>query len=209
MALLIPALGSIKGAGALTKVTSDLTDTFEQARAHAMSQNTYVYVGLQEVDALSPTSADGIGQMVVAAVASKTGLRPTNFTADTVAISKALPLDGAHMTNTSSLVSTGNMQRPAVAAKQAVDLSQTPAVTTYRFAWPLGAAPGVARYNFSRVVEFDPQGVARVPSATTPTLEPYIELGLVPARGNSATASSNQAVIQINGITGSARLFRP
>jgi hypothetical protein len=113
------------------------------------------------------------------------------------------------MTNTSSLVSTGNMQRPAVAGKQAVDLSQTPAVTTHRFAWPLGAAPGVARYNFSRVVEFDPQGVARVPSATTPTLEPYIELGLVPARGNSATASSNQAVIQINGITGSARLFRP
>jgi prepilin-type N-terminal cleavage/methylation domain-containing protein len=205
MALLIPALGSIKGAGALSKASSDLADTFEQARAYAMSQNTYVYVGLQEVDALSPTSADGIGRVVVAAVASKTGLRPTNFLTDAVAISRAQALDGAHMTNVSLLGSTGNMLRPV--SGTAVDLSQSTAATSYQFSWPLGGTPS---YSFKKVLEFDPQGCARVPTnATAPTFQSYIELGLVPARGNSATVSANQAVIQINGITGAPRLFRP
>jgi len=89
----------------------------------------------------------------------------------------------------------------------AVDLSQSTAATTYQFSWPLGGTPN---FSFKKVLEFDPQGCARVPTnASSPTLQSYIELGLVPPRGNSATISPNQAVIQINGITGAARLFRP
>ncbi len=210
-ALLVPALGSIKGAGALSKASSDLAGVFEQARAYAMAQNTYVYVGVQEVDAVSPTSTDGIGRVAVAAVASKSGQRPANSSAETVAISKVLLLDGAHITNVASLGSAGNMQRPVAAGGPAVDLGQSAAATNYQFAWPLGAVAGSARYKFSKAVEFDPQGVVRVPTTNSyaQVLQPYIEIGLVTARGNSATTSSNQAVIQINGITGAARIFRP
>ena len=103
-ALAIPAFNAVRGAGSLGKAASDISGTLQQARSYAMSQNTYVYVGLQEVDGIQPTASDGTGRVVIAAVASKTGSRPTNVAADSVAISKAQSLDGTHMTNVSALV---------------------------------------------------------------------------------------------------------
>ena len=84
-----PAFNSLVGAGDVTRATYDIAGTFEQARAYAMSNNTYVFVGIEEVDAGQsasaipqvPASAAAGGLVVIAVVASKDGTRhytPTN-----------------------------------------------------------------------------------------------------------------------------------
>jgi prepilin-type N-terminal cleavage/methylation domain-containing protein len=182
-----PAFSAFKGSGGLSKAAFDISNTMQLARAYAMSKNTYVYVGLQEVDAIVPTSADGVGRLVVAAVASKSGVRATDFTTGVVPISKAQTLDGATLTNAAA----------------------TTASPGFQFTWPIG---GTTRYTFKKVIEFDPQGVARVQKGATGTssIEPSIEIGLAPARGNTALASDpNWANIKITGITGATQILRP
>ena len=207
-ALAVPAFNAVRGAGSLAKAASDISGTLQQARSYAMSQNTYVYVGLQEVDAIQPSSADGIGRVVIAAVASKSGTRPVNMAADSFAVSKAQPLDGAHMTNASTLDAAGGM---ATREANLADLSLpgSTAASQFQFGWPLG---GTAKYNFTKVIEFDPQGVARLQTTAggSSQVGRGIEIALYPARGNMAsTANANQASIQINGITGAVGIFRP
>ncbi len=200
-----PAFNAFMGAGGLAKAAGDISSTMQLARAYAMSKNTYVYVGIQEVDAVQPTASDGTGRLVVAAVASKGGTRATDFTNGVVAISKAQMLNGAHLTNTSSLSVEGNMKRPSAD----LDMSSTTAHANFQFSWPIG---GTAKYSFARVIEFDPQGVARVQKTASgsSSVDPCIEIALVPARGNTVSAANaNLASIQINGITGATRIFRP
>jgi prepilin-type N-terminal cleavage/methylation domain-containing protein len=206
MATFLVGIGGGSDAGKLTKAAYDVKGVLAQGRAYAMAQNTYVYVGFQEVDAVSPTSSDGIGMLVVAAAASKSGQRMTNVSSDAVAISKALTLKGVHMTNATSLtnaVAMGSITRPA----DAVDLSEATAAPIFQIPWPPGAS---AKNLLKKVIEFDPQGLARVPTnAAAPSLQPSIEIALVPARGNTVPDSPNHALIQINGITGGAQILRP
>jgi prepilin-type N-terminal cleavage/methylation domain-containing protein len=204
-ALAVPAFNSVRGAGSLAKAASDISGTLQQARSYAMSQNTYVYVGLQEVDALQPTASDGIGRVVIAAVASKSGTRPSNVASDSIAISKAQLLDGTHITNASALGAAGGM---AERETNYSSLGDSTAASQFQFGWPLG---GTAKYSFKKVIEFDPQGVARLQTAAggSSQVERGFEIALFPARGNSAATNANQAAIQINGITGAVRIFRP
>jgi prepilin-type N-terminal cleavage/methylation domain-containing protein len=200
-----PAFNVFMGAGGLAKAAGDISSTMQLARAYAMSKNTYVYVGMQEVDAIQPTASDGTGRLVVAAVASKGGTRAPDFTNGVVAISKAQLLNGAHLTTTASLSVEGNMKRPSAD----LDMSSTTAHANFQFSWPIG---GTAKYTFARVIEFDPQGVARVQKTASgsSSVDPCIEIALVPARGNTVpAANANLASIQINGITGATRIFRP
>jgi prepilin-type N-terminal cleavage/methylation domain-containing protein len=206
--LLVPAFTSFRGAGALSKVAGDLSGTMQQARTYAMSKNTYVYVGLQEVDAMTPSSSDGVGRLAVAVVASLDGTRPYTSNAlavpNVTAINKIQTFDGAHLTNSASLVNGTNMTgRPS----PDVDLSSVVSTTTFQ--WPL---TGTAQYSFNKVIEFDPQGVARVQTngSFNSTVSRTVEIALVSSHGNTAAAKTdNQAAVQINGITGATRLFRP
>ena len=200
-----PAFNAFMGAGGLAKAAGDISSTMQLARSYAMSKNTYVYVGFQEVDAVQPTISDGAGRLVLAAVASKAGTRATDFTNGVVAISKAQMLNGAHLTSTASLTAEGNMKRPSAD----LDMSSTTAHANFQFKWPIGGTP---KYTFARVIEFDPQGVARVQTTASgsSSVVPCIEIALVPARGNTVlAANANQASVQINGITGATRIFRP
>ena len=205
MALAVPAFHSITGAGSLTKAASDIASTLQQARSYAISQNTYVYVGLQEVDAIQPTASDGTGRMVIAVVASKSGTRPANMAADCVAINKAQMLDGTHLTNATALGTAGGMTNREANYSS---LGDSTVADQFKFTWPLG---GTAKYNFQRVIEFDPQGVARLQTndGGSSQVGHGIEIVLIPARGNTAATNANQASIQINGITGAVRIFRP
>jgi len=212
MATLIgPAIGSFNKANGLSHAASEISGMLEQARAYAMGKNTYVYVGLQEVDALAPTSADGVGRLVVAMVASLDGTRPYTSLTDTPSIStnigvidKIHSFDNVHLVDASRLTNGANMtNRPAVS----VDLAVTAATTTFQ--WPLSGTP---KYRFSKVIEFNPQGVARVQTDTVykASVSGYIEIPLLPTQGNVAIASSpNQAAIQVDSITGAVRLYRP
>jgi hypothetical protein len=101
------------------------------------------------------------------------------------------------------------------------------------FIWPLGSSATSSiippQYVFSQVIEFDPQGTARLLVANqnqqqsySQTSIPYfIEIGLEPANGIAAPSPSGieepgsgkspgQIVaIQVDGMTGATRTYRP
>lgn len=207
-AIMIPAFTSTGQAGMLSKAASDISGLLEQARTYAMGKNTYVYVGLQEVDVITPTSADGVGRVAVAVVASQDGARPyTNspapLTTNITAISKLQYFDNVHLTSASALNNGTNMTgRPAAD----IDLGGTMAKTSFK--WPI---PSGNKYIFQRVIEFDPQGVPRVQTNSTfdSSVNGRIEIALLPTHGNVSSTNANQAAIQIDGITGAVRVFRP
>ncbi|MCE9543845.1 MAG: prepilin-type N-terminal cleavage/methylation domain-containing protein [Verrucomicrobia bacterium] len=208
-ALMGPAFNAFKVGGDLTRAATEIQGVLEQARTYALANNTYVYAGLQEVDVITPSANDGIGRLAIAVVASTTGMRPyTNSPAALLAanitpLGKVRYFDNLHITNKSSLASVGNMSRTTAD----VDLIASRALTTFQ--WPM---TGTAKYNFSKmIVEFSPQGTASVQTTATydPSLNQYLEIALLPTRGNVAATNANQAAIQINGLTGAVRVYRP
>lgn len=212
-----PLVSALKGAGDLGKASGDIQGILEQARAYAMANNTYVYAGLQEVDVVkaqagTPT-VTGVGRVALGVVASTTGMRPYTNAPSALPSTAITPLgkvryfDNLHITNSTSLSTSGNMNRPCAPSCEVVDLSTNKAVTSFQ--WPV---TGNAQYNFtSMVVEFSPQGTASVQNSNS-SLAPlvqYLEIALLPARGNVAATNANQAAIQINGVTGTVTLYRP
>jgi prepilin-type N-terminal cleavage/methylation domain-containing protein len=209
LAVAMPSvIGSFTSAGRLSQSASDISSVLEHARAYAMAKNTYVYVGIQEVDAMHPTSTNGVGKVAVVTVASLDGTRPYTTgalnTANIASITKPQFFTNTHIASSATLVNGANMtSRPAAS----IDLSSATATTSFQY--PL---TGPAQFSFSKVVEFDPQGVARVQTGSgfNPSVQAYIELPLVPAQGNLATANiSNQAAVQVDGITGAVSVYRP
>ncbi len=220
------SIAGIGSASALNKNASDLGDIFAQARAYAMGNETYVYVGLEE---LNPSSANtaGIGRVAVAMVCATGGTRPYGNTpcqlSDTgptpvMPISRPQVFDNLHIANAADLT-TGNMAaRPASSTTGFVDLGNVmntgAGKSTVTFQWPLS---GSAKYTFDHVViEFSPQGTARfqTQSAFTSMVPSYIELPLLPTHGTTlvtgaALATANEAALQIDGMTGVVQTYRP
>jgi prepilin-type N-terminal cleavage/methylation domain-containing protein len=221
-----PIVSALKGAGDLGKASGDIGGIFEQARSYAMANNTYVYVGVQEVDQITPTANSGIGRIALAAVASRTGMRPypvanrpTNLpVANITPLGKARYFENLHITNAGSLTQGTNMTsrpgRPGSSIPSASVINLVPsmsgnAAAKTTFQWPIS---GAAQYNFTNmVVEFSPQGTAAIQTngLALSSFSQYIEIALHPTRGNVARTNANQAAIQINGITGGIRVYRP
>jgi len=209
-ALVIPAMNTIKGAGDITKTASDLSDLVQQARAYAMGNNTYVYLGLKEVDQMAGDYTDGKGQIIAAIVASKTGLRPSALSplaqADIQAISRLQRFDNSHIDDATP-DNSGNMVRPTPSATLS---GQNQNNLPISFVWPPGGSGKTT--TFSKVIEFDPQGVARFQQDNnTNNIQNWIEIPLQPSKGNTGPAANekNAAVLQVDGITGNVQTFRP
>jgi type II secretory pathway pseudopilin PulG len=218
-ALVIPAMNTIKGAGDITKTASDLSDLIQQARAYAMGNNTYVYLGLKEVDQMAGGYTDGKGQIIAAIIASKTGQRPlstpgsttptalSNDTNTITALSRLQRFDNTHLAGSVSEINTsGGMTNMATA--NTADLGATDATTTFQ--WPVGNP----KTTFNKVIEIDPQGVARLQSASVTSLDQiqnWIEIPLQPSKGSAGVAANekNAADLQIDGMTGNVQIFRP
>jgi len=248
--LAIPAFNAIRGGTDFTTEVYDIAGTLDQARSYAMANNTYVLAGIAEVSAALDSSASpqlsGTGRIAMAIVASKTGTRPyqslitTNSlgnwqtsaynTSAFLAVTKILVLPNLHLVdlqNSSSMPpQPGSTTPPPGMARPAVDmsynLSSASGTSNTQFAWPLGTIPNAsnAQYTFARVIEFDPQGCARVissPSTYPDAVPGYIEIGLQPAHGTIAAGSPSSqsinpgqiAAIQINGISGANLTYRP
>ena len=72
----------------------------------------------------------------------------------------------------------------------------------------IGSAIGSGLYSFQKVVNFDPQGIARIQYATErDAIVEYMDIGLQQTHGT--TVSSNVAAIQIDGMSGTTRIYRP
>lgn len=196
MAAITPAFTGIKGAGDVTRVAYDVAGTLDQARAYAMANNTYVFVGFAERNALDTATA-GVGQILMVAMGSLDGTRSFGTSnSNLVAISKLRRIDSMHLED--SVPNSGGMSRP--------DVDNAYRIASEAFASPNSFA--AAGFQFTKIIQFDPRGSASTPSSPL-AIPQWMEIGLIAARGNTVSVNKNCAALVLDGVTGSARIYRP
>jgi len=89
-------------------------------------------------------------------------------------------------------------------------VSQTP------FSWPLGSALDSGQYRFDKVINFDPQGIARITgSGNADEIPRVMEIDFQQTHGTVVPPPptnqdvGNQAAIQIAPMSGAVRVYRP
>jgi prepilin-type N-terminal cleavage/methylation domain-containing protein len=172
--------------------SSDLANTLVRARAYAMANNTYVFVGLEEVDASvagSATQTAGNGRIGVVVVATNDGSRgydPTSTTGNTTIPETSLPayantqlvvvaplrhFDNMHLiTLTAADITAFGTNYPIKDTTGDTipfyDLAATSSDSALTFNWPLGAAAAATQYTFGThpgsIIQFNPQGEAQI-----------------------------------------------
>lgn len=204
--LSMPAISSLARGGDTNHAVSGIAGTLDLAREYAVSRNTYTWV------VLAPDPAATSGASLYAVIlASQDG----SNTSDSVA---AVDLDVASTYNLAA--GTGNIgvvQRVAVFPNVVLeDLSSSPAPAganpveanaKVSFRLPPSSAKPVAFINNNpsaqRVVQFSPNGQARVSGA----MAQLIELGVKPLKG-AIRDEANAAAIQVSGMTGRTQVYR-
>ena len=213
--LALTSVASLTDSGNFSSSISTVAETLNKARALAMAQNSFVFVGIGEVDGSVPTTApqvNGIGRVIVSVVLSADGspiydpVSQTGWLANTttlVQINKPMLLDNMHLALVGN--TSGNLARPVADA-----LIPTTLPTPFPFNYPLNT--GSSHYSFASspatVIKFSPQGGATLSLSANPR---YIEIGLFQSHGNAVTAvnQAKYAAIQIDGSTGALNIFRP
>jgi prepilin-type N-terminal cleavage/methylation domain-containing protein len=245
MVLIVPAFTSLKSAGDITSAVYGIQGLLENARTYAKANHTYVFVGFAEVDSsvdpsVSPQRTTGpapYGRVAVAAVASKDGTRQVQYTssdpggdwasnysngAHLVAIGKPQRYENLHFlgvnfpswlpsdhpnSNMARYQPTGTFYTLGIAPNSA-----TP------FAWPLGKALNSGQYQFNKVINFDPTGVARIAYASNADeIVSVMEIDFLTTHGTVPSPTptpfiqdiGNHAAIQIAPMSGEVRVYRP
>ncbi len=190
MAVSVPAFNVLKSTGDISAAAYDIASTLEQARAYAMANNTFVYVGFAERSQMDATKP-GEGQILISAMGSKSGSR--NFDSkNLVALTRLRKMPNVRLEE--NIPNSGNLTRPTVpTAYQVADDSFT-AQDTFD-------AGGV---TFSKIVQFDPRGMASI-QARAASVSQWMEIGLAGAQGSS----QHNAVVVLDGVTGVAKVYRP
>ena len=229
LVLIAPAFTTIKGGTDVTSAAYTIKGALDTARTYAKANNTYTWVGFYEEDASGASTnpaTPGIGRLVMSIVASKDGTRGydvtnpsnpawTNYSsgANFVAVTKPQYLDNIHLATTLNgpsyqPPSSGNMARPWIQFDNYVIGNAPFSVTP--FDWPLGSALNAGQYSFHKVINFDPQGVARIQYLTNSDgIATYMEVGLQQTHGNSVSSSPNVVAIQLGGVGGGISVYRP
>jgi Tfp pilus assembly protein FimT len=228
--LMKPAWSAIAGAQNATTACYEIAGILHQARAYAMANNTHVFVGILEENAerpaTDPAPRTGIGRVIIAAFASSDGTKGY----DSALSWKDRYLNGGNLRPISNLRKfenlhvaatlgapppSGAMARPDVNYYYRLGHSSCSSVTP--ITWPIGSALDAGyQYRFDKVIRFDPLGTPRIQYKTNSnTIVLRMEIGLQQTHGNqwqglpSSPNGGNQSAIQIDGITGATRIYRP
>ncbi len=190
MAVSVPAFNVLKGTGDLTAAAYDIAGTLEQARAYAMANNTFVYVGFAERSQMDAAKT-GEGQIVMTAMGSKSGSRNVDGQ-NLVALTRLRKMPNVRLD--ANIPNSGALARPAVQSAYQVASDAFQAQDTIE----LGGV------TFSKIIQFDPRGMASV-QASSASVPQWMEIGLAGAKGSTA----NSAVVVLDGVTGVAKVYRP
>ncbi|HEX5492135.1 MAG TPA: prepilin-type N-terminal cleavage/methylation domain-containing protein [Candidatus Udaeobacter sp.] len=226
LVLVTPAFKTIKGGTDVTSAAYTIKSALETARTYAKANNTYTWIGFKEVDVSQDPSASpqnaGPGRVAFAIVASKDGTRGYDVTntslppsawanynngGNLLAVGKLQYLNNIHLAG--ALNNADNMTRPNVSSNNYIIGLAPDSVTP--FDWPLGSAIDAGQYSFKKVINFDPQGIARIQYSTnTDTISPYMEVGLQQTHGVTVDANSpNVVAIQVGGVGSNVTIYRP
>lgn len=214
-----PALNAVSKAGDITKSTYDLAGVVQNARAYAITNNTYVWVGLFEENADSAGN-EGTGRVILSTVASRDGSSLAPSTGGTsyslapsqiIHIGKLVKLENTHLKTFPAGTGSGATfdTRPPIATTAAQFGDQTPTESIAQFQ----AFSGSTAYQFRKTIQFSPRGEACISGSTGDSLQytmtPVVEIGLQPTRGTRVdTANPNVAAIQISGLLGNVKTYR-
>ena len=244
MVMVVPAFTNLKSAGDVAGAAYGIKDLLDNARTYAKANNTYVFVGLAEVDASVSSSASPqittgttpYGRVAVAIVASKDGTRQCQYAtsnqgsdwtsnyangSNLIPIGKLQTFENLHfLVNfpswTAAAHPNSNMARNQPTGTQyTLGLSTSTSVTP--FTWPLGSSLNSGyQYKFIKVINFDPQGIARMATSTNADeIARLMEIDFQPTHGTLVPPVptnqdvGNNAVIQIAPTTGAIRVYRP
>src|SRR5436190_5021235 len=217
-ALLTPAFTNLKSAGDVTSAAYTIKGVLEQARAYAMANNTYTWVGLYEEDGSQSSTnppTPGVGRLVMSVVASKDGTTVydpnSNLNPDPidpsklVQLNKLVKIDNVHLPLFTIGSSTGSTfdTRPALQNDPVVgyndsrfgELNGNPTAPTtnakFPFQYPVGKPAPAAQYTFTKTLQFNPRSVGRINS--TYDVRRVIEIGLIPTHQNVAPTPTPSA----------------
>jgi len=135
--LAMPAFNAIRGGGSLTKAANDVSGILEQARAYAMAQNTYVWVGFKK---------EGADTLLVGVSASPSGMTNTN---NLVSISRLVRIENLQL-----------VQAPVSSARSQSNVVQLVGSGT---AFPFSSGTNAF---VNQVLRWNSRGEARLDSAT-------------------------------------------
>jgi prepilin-type N-terminal cleavage/methylation domain-containing protein len=192
MALAIPAFNSIGRAGDITKAGADIAGILEHARTHAMASNTRVWVGF----------SNSGNELLVGAVAARDGKSLPLVTDVEAANSGILPLGRVQKFKNLNLVRVpdDSGQRPMVPQSAQLAEADSPPLS---FTMRSGGSPIVFD---THVITFNSRGESRMSSDNVQRL---IEIGLQSVVDGTVRDSANHVAIQIGGLSGSVRIYRP
>ena len=234
MAMLAPAFTGLKNAADVTNGAYAIAGFLEQARNHAVSKNTFVWVGFYEEAAgtTTPTAGPppylGKGQLIIAAVASKDGSTtcedpdstssaPIPLTASLIhPVGKLLRIENAHMADIGPPVPAPNQNPNTIDGRS--DLPYTYGnpfdyqnrISSDDTHSPTNQTrfPFVAQgYTFYKTIRFSPAGEANINA--TYSLRRVAEIGLIPTHGTTVEVNNRNVVaIQFTGLGGNFKIFR-
>lgn len=222
LVLLAPAFTSMSTGNNVTSAANSIKSMLENARTFAKANDTYVFLGIAEVDAsvdpsVSPQFTTGVapyGRVAIAAIASKDGTRQVQYSsgnpsldwnnnynngANFIAVGKLQVFENLHFiglnfpTWTPTSHPSSNMARYQPSSST-YNVGTSNSVTPFTF--PLGSSLTGGQYRFDKVMNFDPRGVARVATSTNADeVTDLMEIDFQPSHGTvTPTPPANQDV---------------
>ena len=212
----------------MSRATDQVAGFLEKAASYSKTNNTYVWVGFFEEDPTTPFNQPakaGIGRIVISMVASKDctsivdpfgkGMRidPTRL----VQVDQLLRIENLHFADVASpLKPEANGGGDSWNTRPDIQMSQktsrigesSPNNTIFPFIYPVGTVVLFPKYTFFKTILFSPCGEAVM--NTSYNLVPWLEIGLQPVHGNNkGSQPTNMAAIQVSGVTGEVKIYRP
>lgn len=186
------AFNSIGRGGTMSRAGGDIAALLEQARTHAMAQNTYVWVGFHQI---SPDT------LAAAVVASRSG-----DSAPAVTDAGASPSDVVQLGPVRRFPNIRMAVAPESAARSTVEASGQLSLQTapiLRFS----VGTGAKQIPFSsHVIQFNPRGEARIAAGQ---MRKIVEIGLQLSANGAIRDPQNYAALQVGALSGSVTVFRP
>jgi prepilin-type N-terminal cleavage/methylation domain-containing protein len=229
--LSVPALQGLQTAGGFDKSTYALADSLNLARSYAVANNTYVYVGVTEVDrtqnpGASPQVVGQGGRVAISMVATTDGTSDYSSSSSSVwtganltQVRQVQTFDGFHIASkVFPMATTGNMARPSN-VETTPALLPAPSAQATPFSIPLGSAGSNGKYNFngtsSEIICFNPQGGVLLTQNGVLSAVQWLEIDVQPMLGTVAPPApanvnkGNQAALIVDGVTGAVNVYRP